>query len=95
MYHFNMKKISITLDVSKISKDKIIEKSYKNKDGEEIKQKIYKFDVIELNQQKVVTLGEGWKMLKTHFCVESQTKEEREAKIPQIYIGEGFCFEKN
>jgi uncharacterized membrane-anchored protein len=90
-----MKKITISLDVSKISKDKIVERTYKNKEGEDVKQKVYKFDVIELNQQKVIASGDTWKMLKTHFCVEQQTKEEKEAKVPQIFVGEGLSFENN
>jgi hypothetical protein len=90
-----MKKIMITLDLSKLDKSKIIEKTYKNKNGEEVKQKLYKFDVVELNQQKVVASGDTWKMIKTHFCSEPQTKEEREAKKETIYLGEGCSFESN
>ena len=90
-----MTKIMITLDLTKLDKSKIVERTYKNKDGEEVKQKLYKFDVVELNQQKVVASGATWKMLKTHFCAEPQTKEEREAKKETVYLGDGCCFESN
>jgi len=88
-----MKKITISLDVGKISKDKILERTYKNKEGEEVKQKIYKFDLIELNDPKFVAQGDNWILKKTHFCTEPQSKEDKEAKKPINYVGEGLVFE--
>lgn len=87
-------KISAELDLTKLDKTKIVEKKYKDKDGKEITQKIYKFDVVPLKEPKFVTEGEGWKMLKTHFLADPQTKEEREQKKSSNYIGSGFTFER-
>lgn len=88
-----MQKISITLDVSKIDKSKIVDKVYKDKEGNEIVQKIYKFDAVPVKEEKFVAEGDTWIMKKTHFMAEAQTKEEREAKKPTNYIGEGFRFD--
>lgn len=88
-----MQKISITLDVSKIDKSKIIERKYKNKDGVEVTQKLYKFDLIEGKEPKFVAEGDTWIMKKTHFGAETQTKEEKAVKKPANYVAEGFIFE--
>lgn len=87
-----MKKLSLELDVSKINKDKIIERTYKTKDGKEIKQKIYKMDLIELKAPKFIAQGETWTATKTHFIVESKTKEEREKKVEDNFVGDGIVF---
>lgn len=86
-------KINIKLDVSKIDKSKIVEKTYKDKNGNEVTQKIYSFDAVPVKEEKFVAEGDTWIMKKTHFCAEAQTKEERDAKKPTNYIGEGFVFE--
>lgn len=86
-------KINLTLNLSKLDKSKIIDNVYKDKDGNEVKEKLYKMEVVDLKLPKFVTEGATWKMLKTHFAVDPQTKEEREAKKPANFIGEGFTFE--
>lgn len=86
-------KINLTLNLSKIDKTKIIDRTYKDKDDNEVTNKEYKVEVIELKQPKFVTEGDTWKMLKTHFVVEAQTKEEKAEKKPANYVGEGFTFE--
>lgn len=87
-----MNKISVTLDLSKINKDRIVSRTFTNKEGVEVTVKEYKIDVIPLREPKFIKQGEGWNLLKTHFVVEGQTKEERQAKTKSIYIGEGMQF---
>lgn len=89
-----MNKITINLNLSKIDKSKIVERVYKDKEGNEVKEKIYKFEIIPLKEKKFVAEGDTWTMFKTHFGVESQTKEEREAKKPSNFVAEGMQFEK-
>lgn len=89
-----MNKISLTLDVTKFNKAKISERKYVNKRNEEVTTKEYKVDVIPSKEVKVIAQGNDWVMKKTHFVVEAQTKEERAAKAPTVYVGEGFTFEK-
>ena len=88
-----MKKISVTLDVSKIDKTRIVDRTYKNKDGGDVTQRLYKFDVIELKEKKFVKDGDTWTMYKTHFAVEGQTPQEKKDKATNNYIGEGMTFE--
>ncbi len=87
-------KISLTIDVSKISKSKIIERKYKDKDGNEVTAKEYNIDIVPLKEVKVLKSGNGWDMVKTHFAAEAQSKEERAAKAKTVYVGEGITFKK-
>ena len=87
-------KISVTLDVSKIDKSRIQERTYTNKEGQEVTVKEYKMDVVPLKESRFIKEGPGWKMLKTHFLAQAQTKEEREAKADTVYVGEGMTFER-
>lgn len=88
-----MDKVNITLDVSKISKSKIFDRTYTNKEGQTITVKDYKMELVPLKESKVVTEGDTWVMKKTHFVVEGQSKEEKANKVKSKYIGEGFIFE--
>ncbi len=87
-----MQKILITLDLSKINKSKITPRTFTNKDGQEITAKDYKMEVIPLKESKVVKQGDGWNLVKTHFIVEGQTKEERDNKKESVFIGDGLQF---
>ncbi len=88
-------KINITLDLSKIDKTRITPRTFTNKEGVEVTVKEYKMEVIPLNEPKLIKVGDGWNLLKTHFVVEGQTKEERQAKKKSVYIGEGLQFVDN
>lgn len=89
-----MNKISITLDVSKFDKSHIVEKKFKTKDGTEVTKKEYQIEVIELKAPKFVAEGKNYKMYKTHFVVQAQTKEEREKKVESVFVGDAFSFER-
>lgn len=90
-----MSKISITIDVSKINKDKIVERVYTNGKGEKVVAKEYKMDIVPLNHVKVLKTGDGWVMKKTHFVTESKTKEEIANKVDDNFLGEGIVFESS
>lgn len=87
-----MNKINITLNLTKINKSKITDRTYKDKDGNDVTEKNYKIEVIELKNPKFVAQGDTWVMNKTHFVVEAQTKEERNSNVEANYVGEGFEF---
>ncbi len=88
-----MKKISITIDLGKIDKNRIIERTYTNKEGQEVIVKEYKLDVVPLRNKKEIKSGDTWKLVKSHFVADSQTKEEREAKADTNFLGDGVTFE--
>lgn len=87
-----MEKISITLDVSKIDKSKIIERRFTNNQGHEVIVKELKLDIIPLRETKLIREGDNWNMYKTHFVAIPQTKEERENKVKSLIIGNGIMF---
>lgn len=88
-----MNKISLKIDLLKIDKSKIKDEEYTDRDGNVVKRKIYSIDVIPIKEKKFVKDGDTWTLYKTHFGVETQTKEERNAKEKSNFIAEGFTFE--
>lgn len=87
-------KVSITLDVSKFNKSKIVERKYTNNAGVEVVEKNYKVDLVPLTNTRVIKETPNYRMIKTHFVCEQQTKEERGAKVPLVYVGDGITFDK-
>jgi hypothetical protein len=85
-------KLSITIDLSKINKNKIVERRFKNKDGVEVVCKDYKIDVVPLKEPKTIKDGGSWILKKTHFVIEQPTKEERAARNESVYVGEALQF---
>lgn len=86
-------KINGTIDLSKIDKSRIVKRTYTTKDGTEMTAMDYKFEVVPLKQESFIKEGQGWKMFKTHFLAQAQTKEEREAKKDTVFIGDGIRFD--
>jgi hypothetical protein len=83
-----MAKLQITLDASKI-RPLISEREYTGKDGV-VKLQEVKFELVEVKEPKTIYDGDKHSVLKTHFACAIQTKEQRDAKEPTIYVGEGF-----
>ncbi len=87
-----MEKISITIDLTKLDKSRIVERPYTNAAGETVTAKEYKMDVVPLKESKIIKEGNGWAMVKKYFVVQAQTKEERTAKAPSLFLGDGIVF---
>lgn len=82
--------INITLNVNKITKEKIQPRKYTDKDGVEHTNQELKIKLVPLKEKKFITGRDNWKMFKTHFVVEEKlNKEEKD-----VFIGDGFTFEK-
>ena len=84
-----MPKIEITLDAAKL-RGLITNREYTNKENAVVKVQEVKFELVEVKEPKTVVSGSWGEKKKTHFCAAIQTKEQREAKEPTIYVGEGF-----
>ena len=82
-------KINVTLDVLKL-KGLTTERTYKNRDGEDISIKELKFELVEVKEPKVIFSADKYDLVKTHFAAALQTKEQRDAKEPSLFIGEGI-----
>jgi hypothetical protein len=87
-----MKSIKCKIDVTKIDKSRIKERTYQDRDGKTITVKEYEFEVVPLKEPKIVLSNERYTLSKTHFLAESKTKEEREANKKTVYIGDGLQF---
>jgi len=89
-----MEKLSLTIDVSKIDKTKIVDRTFKTKDGQTITSKDLKLEVVPVQEPKLIKEGDTWSMWKTHFVALEQTKEERENKVKSVILGDGIMFKK-
>lgn len=87
-----MEKISITIDVTKIPKDRIIKRSFKTKEGKEITVSELKLDIVPVKEARLIKEGDTWAMWKTHFVSIPQTKEERENNVKSLILGDGIIF---
>lgn len=83
-------KISVTID-TKDAAQFLNTREYTTKEGQKVTVKELKFDLVEMkpDSQKVVWENDKVQLVKTHFAVKAQSKEEREAGAPTLYIGEG------
>jgi len=84
-----MSKITITLDTSKLkglSKDR----TFNTRDGQAVTVKELKFELVEVKEPKTIHSAEKYDLVKTHFAAALQTKEQRDANEPTLYIGEGI-----
>jgi hypothetical protein len=84
-----MSKIQVTLDASKL-RNLVSKREYQNKQGETIQVQEVKFELVPVKEPKTIYTAEKYRIDKTHFASVIQSKEEREAKADNIYIGEGF-----
>jgi single-stranded DNA-binding protein len=87
-----MEKLTITIDVSKIDKSKIMSRTWTDKEGVSRTVKELKLDIVPLKETKLLKDGDTYQLYKTHFVAEQQTKEEREAKTKSKIIGEATMF---
>ncbi len=86
-------KLSITIDLTKIDKSRITERTYENSSGEIVTVKEYKMDVVPLKEKKILKEGDSWRMVKSHFVCDTATKEERADKTKTTFLGDGIQFE--
>jgi len=83
-------KTTVTIDANK-ARDLIETREYTNKEGAKVEVKEIKFELIEMKPEskKVVYDHDKFQLVKSHFAVKQQTKEEREAKAESVFVGEG------
>jgi hypothetical protein len=84
-----MSKIQVTLDAQKL-RNLVTKRTYKNKEGQDVELQEVKFELVAVKEPKTIFTKDNMRIDKTHFACVVQTKEERDAKAPTIYIGEGF-----
>lgn len=85
-----MKPITVKIDLLKIDKSRIEERTYTNKEGVEITEKNFSIDVVPLKQERIIKEDLTWKLCETHFVKETPTKEERTGKVSTKILGKGI-----
>jgi hypothetical protein len=89
-----MKKLSLSIDVSKLDKSRIKARTYTNNKSEQVTEQNIDVEVLPLKTAKILKQTSEYVFSKTHAVVLKQTKEEKAAKVPYIYVGSGFQFDK-
>ena len=84
--------MKLKLNLSQIDKSKITERSYTNKEGQNVVIKELGLETILLKEPKQIAEGQTWRLMKTHAVIMEQTKEEKANKAPAIFVGEGLSF---
>lgn len=88
-----MQKLKLQIDVTKIDKTQIKERTYINKGGVEVTVKDLNLEVIPLKDKKVIKETDKGIMYKTHFVAHQSTKNEDGSYNNGAIIGDGITFE--
>jgi hypothetical protein len=86
------KVLKIELDVTKIDKAKIVDKSYTNKDGQEVTKKVLQVDALFF-EPETAHQTDTYNLLKHGFCTHSTTKEERDSGYKSEILGDIIEFQ--
>jgi hypothetical protein len=88
-----MNKIKLAIDVTKLDKTQIKERTYKNKDGQEVTAKDLNLELVALKEKKFIKQGDNWVMFKTHFIAHPSTKRDDGTYENGAIVGDGITFE--
>lgn len=86
-------RLSGSVDTKLITKEKLVAKTFKNKDGVEVNQKNFLFDIVLTDNRKVLASGDTWDLVSVGFITEQATKEEKANKTKMPIIGNVTKFE--
>lgn len=78
-----MQKYNLEIDVTKITKDKLEKRSYKDKSGTEVHQTNLKA-VVVLGKDKVLAEGPTWILREVGFVAEQGSKDEKSNYIGRV-----------
>lgn len=83
-------KIKVSIDANK-AREILVKEKYTNKGGKEVEVQKLNFELIEKRDEskEIVYDSEKFYLVKTHFAVKPQTKEERESKAETFFVGDG------
>lgn len=87
-----MSKIQVKIYKNAAKENLMFKEEFTTRDGEKVQKDVILFDLIPMKEEsrKVIYSHEKFDLVKTHFAVKRQTKEEREAKAESIFVGEGI-----
>ena len=81
------KRFSGSVDTKLITKEKLVEKSFIKKDGVEVNQKNFLFDIVMTDEHKILASGDTWDLVSCGFITEQANKEEKADKKLMPIIG--------
>lgn len=87
------KVLKAKIDVTKIDKKRIVTRSYTDKNGQEVTVKEYPVDIILFDVPTHIKDFNDYKLVKSGFMVEGQTKEERERQEKGTPLGDVVEFQ--
>jgi hypothetical protein len=88
-----MQKLRLKIDVSKIDKSKLIERTYTNKEGKEVTVKEMIFDCVEMREPQVIPTQGNFILKKTHFIAYPSKKLDDGTYEETKYVGEATQIE--
>ena len=83
-------KLTISINLKNIDKNRIVHRKYVNKAGVEVEQSMYSMEIVPLKDSKVVKEADTWALVKSHFVTNAPTKEERANKDKMQILGDGM-----
>lgn len=87
-----MKKLSLRIDLTKIDKTKIVDRTYDKQDGTSVTEKNYKFELIPLKEEKIVKSADTYTLVKVAFLSEPSVKNPDGTKTNGTIIGDALEF---
>ena len=88
-----MQKLRLQIDVTKIDKKQIKERTYINKGGVEVTAKDLNLELVPLKEKKFIADTEKGTLYKTHFVAHQSTKNDDGTYDNGAIIGDGITFE--
>jgi len=82
------------IDVTKIDKTRIETRTYTDRGGVEVTQKLYPVDIVLIDVPTFIKDFDDAKLVKAGFMVQGQTKEDREAKTKGISLCDVMEYQK-
>lgn len=87
-----MKKLTLRIDLTKIDKTTIVDRTYQKQDGTSVTEKNYKFELKPLNEEKVVKSTDKYVLVKVAFLAEPSVKGADGKYINGTIIGDALEF---
>jgi len=87
-----MKKLTLRLDLTKIDKSKIVERSFAKQDGTTVTEKNYNFELVPLKEEKVVKTTDSYVLVKVAFLADKSVKGADGKYVNGAVLGDALEF---
>lgn len=87
-----MKKLTLRLDLTKIDKTKITDRTYQKQDGTSVTEKNYNFELVPLKEEKVVKTTDKYVLVKVAMLADKSIKGADGKYINGTVLGDALEF---